>query len=87
MGILSTLKLFATHPVEAKAMLNFKIWRNPTNDMYENPEVSGINRETMQRCLYLLDLTSRSFAFVIKELQGDLCRAVCASLAQGLGLG
>lgn len=30
----------------------------------------------MKRCWEFLDLTSRSFAMVIKELDGELCRVV-----------
>ena len=35
----------------------------------------------MKRCWELLDMTSRSFAAVIKELEGDLCRAVRVTIA------
>ena len=39
-------------------------------------ETSGYNRKTMKRCWAFLDRTSRSFAAVIKELDGDLARVV-----------
>lgn len=34
----------------------------------------------MKRCWELLDLTSRSFAFVIKEVEGELARVVSEGL-------
>lgn len=38
------------------------------------------DREDMKRCWGFLDTTSRSFAAVIKELEGDLGRVVRAEL-------
>ncbi|EEB99568.1 hypothetical protein MPER_00731, partial [Moniliophthora perniciosa FA553] len=37
-------------------------------------ETSGWDRATMRRCWEFLDMTSRSFSAVIKELDGDLAR-------------
>jgi hypothetical protein len=36
----------------------------------------------MRRCWDFLDQTSRSFAAVIKELDGDLARTVCPSVVR-----
>jgi hypothetical protein len=77
MGILSILALAVTHPQELRALVTYKVWRDPLNDIKANPEESGWNRESMQRCWSLLDLTSRSFASVIKELKGEQSRVIC----------
>ncbi|GAA5995265.1 hypothetical protein JCM5350_008180 [Sporobolomyces pararoseus] len=63
------------HPNEAKAMVSYKIWRDPLNKIDQNPE-SGWDRPDMKRCWEFLDMTSRSFAAVIHELDGDLSRVV-----------
>lgn len=36
----------------------------------------------MKQCWMFLDLTSRSFSAVIKELEGELCRVVSCRRAQ-----
>lgn len=63
-------------PSETKAMIQWKIWRDPLHSIEANPEASGWNREDMKQCYKFLDLTSRSFAAVIKELEGELGRVV-----------
>nr|ODN93281.1 farnesyl-diphosphate farnesyltransferase [Cryptococcus depauperatus CBS 7841] len=67
-----------THPAELRAMVNFAIWRD-TRDITDPKELSTTcyNRPTMKKCWDFLDLTSRSFARVIRELEGDLARTVC----------
>ncbi|TKY88695.1 hypothetical protein EX895_002326 [Sporisorium graminicola] len=77
MGVLSYLLLGITHPTELRAMIGYKLWRDPLNDIKANPDASGWNRERMRDCWGLLDLTSRSFAAVIKELKGELSRVIC----------
>ncbi|UZJ56086.1 hypothetical protein CBS101457_005406 [Exobasidium rhododendri] len=77
MGVFQILALGVAHPQELRALITYKVWRDPLNDIKQNPEESGWNRETMQRCWFLLDLTSRSFAAVIKELKGELSRVIC----------
>jgi farnesyl-diphosphate farnesyltransferase len=60
-------------------MINYKIWRDASRDI-TNPKEFGTSfydRPTMRKTWDLLDHTSRSFAFVIKELDGDLARTVC----------
>lgn len=78
MSALSMLVLLITHPLEFRTLVQYKLWHNHDRDLtkpseYEN---TGWNRETMKRCWGLLDLTSRSFTGVIKELDGELARMV-----------
>lgn len=68
--------LGVTHPLELRSLINWAVWRDPKQRIEEMQE-SGYDRPNMKRCWELLDATSRSFAAVIKELEGDLCRAVC----------
>jgi farnesyl-diphosphate farnesyltransferase len=77
MGIFAILELAIKHPEELRAMVTYKVWRDPLNDIKSNPEESGWSRETMRDCWTLLDQTSRSFAAVIKELKGQLSRFIC----------
>ncbi|KAK8865743.1 farnesyl-diphosphate farnesyltransferase [Kwoniella newhampshirensis] len=64
--------------MELRALINFAIWRD-TRDITDVTELptTFYNRPTMQKCWKYLDLTSRSFARVVKELEGDLARTVC----------
>lgn len=58
-------------------MVNYKIWRE-TRDITNEKEfaATGYDRASMRRCWEFLDMTSRSFSMVIKELEGDLARIV-----------
>ena len=78
MGALEILSLALTHPNEFRILLQFWNYYEPTRDITKREEhpTSGWDRPTMRRCWQLLDLTSRSFAAVIKELDGDLARVV-----------
>ncbi|MCO5566106.1 hypothetical protein L7F22_019782 [Adiantum nelumboides] len=76
MGIVDIVSLALLHPQELRALVTYKVWRDPLNDIKTNPD-SGWERESMQRCWKLLDLTSRSFSAVIKELNGELSRVIC----------
>lgn len=79
----SLLKLLFTRPDDFRALLQFKIWHAPTRDLtaiQEHP-TSGWDRRSMRRCWEFLDMTSRSFAAVIKELDGDLARVVSSFFA------
>ncbi|KAI5478186.1 farnesyl-diphosphate farnesyltransferase [Pseudohyphozyma bogoriensis] len=64
------------YPSEGKMLVHYAVWRDPLHNFQEHPETSGWDRETMKTCWGFLDLTSRSFAAVIKELEGELCRVV-----------
>ncbi|KAL4400504.1 bifunctional farnesyl-diphosphate farnesyltransferase/squalene synthase [Malassezia pachydermatis] len=71
------LKLAITHPQEFRALISYKVWRDPVHDFKKNPKESGWDRERMRDCWGFLDATSRSFAAVIKELKGELSRVIC----------
>jgi len=72
-----TRQLF-THPSEFRSLVQYWLWHEPKRDITAlgEHETSGYNRKSMKRCWEFLDQTSRSFAAVIKELDGDLARVV-----------
>src|ERR1700761_7840004 len=78
MGVIEILTLALTHPQEFRILLQFWNYHEPKRDITRKEEhaSSGWDRPTMRRCWELLDFTSRSFASVIKELDGDLARVV-----------
>lgn len=78
MGALQILTLALTHPNEFRILLQFWNYYEPKRDITKKEEhsSSGWDRPTMRRCWELLDHSSRSFAAVIKELDGDLARVV-----------
>jgi hypothetical protein len=73
---LSTITTLLLHPTDLRAIISFYLYRDPLTSIEDIPEESGWNRTSMRRCWKLLDLTSRSFAMVIKELEGELGRVV-----------
>ena len=78
MAALNWIALLLTHPLEFKTLLQFWLYHESKRDiaaLKEHP-TSGWDRPTMQRCWQFLDMTSRSFSAVIKELDGDLARTV-----------
>ncbi|EMD39123.1 hypothetical protein CERSUDRAFT_152093 [Gelatoporia subvermispora B] len=79
MGVVSMLVLLLTHPLEFRTLVQYKLWHDENRDISAPGEVqnSGWDRKTMRRCWDFLDLTSRSFSGVIKEVEGDLARVVC----------
>lgn len=78
MGLSAYLYLLCTHPNEFRSLIQYKIWHESKRDITAQQEhdTSGWDRESMRRCWYFLDMTSRSFAAVIKELEGDMARMV-----------
>lgn len=72
------LGLLLTHPNEFRTLLQFYLFHTQKRDITAQQEhpTSGWHRQSMRRCWEFLDLTSRSFAAVIKELDGDLARTV-----------
>jgi hypothetical protein len=78
MGAFEILALAITHPHEFRILLQFWNYHEPKRDITRKEEhpSSGWDRPAMRRCWELLDFTSRSFASVIKELDGDLGRVV-----------
>ncbi|KAI0297826.1 isoprenoid synthase domain-containing protein [Multifurca ochricompacta] len=79
MGALEIVTLALTHPNEFRILLQFWNYHEPRRDITKKEEhaTSGWDRPTMRRCWELLDHSSRSFAAVIKELDGDLARVIC----------
>jgi farnesyl-diphosphate farnesyltransferase len=80
MGLLEIISLALTHPNEFRILLQFRNYYEPNRDIAKREQhpTSGWDRQTMRRCWELLDLSSRSFAAVIKmELDGDLARIIC----------
>ncbi|KIM60125.1 hypothetical protein SCLCIDRAFT_1217150 [Scleroderma citrinum Foug A] len=77
--VTSMLGLLLTHPSEFRTLLQFYLYHEQKRDITAKQEhpVSGWDRQTMRRCWAFLDKTSRSFAAVIKELEGDLARTIC----------
>ena len=63
--------------MELRAIVNFAIWHD-TRDITDTVELptTHYDRPTMRKCWDFLDLTSRSFARVIRELEGELARTV-----------
>lgn len=59
------------HPSEARALIHFKVWREPLHRREPEKECA-----TLRRNYELLDLTSRSFSAVIQELSPELRDAV-----------
>ncbi|KZT36866.1 squalene synthase, partial [Sistotremastrum suecicum HHB10207 ss-3] len=78
MGAKQYFILFFTHPNEFRNLVNYWLWHD-ARDITAKKEIanSGWDRESMRTCWKFLDLTSRSFAAVIKELDGDLARTIC----------
>lgn len=78
MSALSMLKLLFTHPLDFRTLLQFYVYHEPKRDISAPQEhaTSGWNRQSMRQCWEFLDQTSRSFAVVVKELDGDLARTV-----------
>lgn len=74
----SLLKLLFTRPGDFRTLLQFKLFHEYKRDLsaiHEHPS-SGWDRRSMRRCWEFLDMTSRSFSAVIKELDGELARVV-----------
>ncbi|KIJ12491.1 hypothetical protein PAXINDRAFT_171189 [Paxillus involutus ATCC 200175] len=77
--ITSMLGLLLTHPTEFRTLVQFYLFHEQKRDITAQQEhpTSGWDRSTMRRCWDFLDMTSRSFSAVIKELDGDLARTIC----------
>lgn len=78
MGVLGYLVMAVVRPLELRALINFAVWRD-TRDIKDTKELptTRYDQPNMRKCWEFLDLTSRSFARVIMELEGDLARTVC----------
>lgn len=67
-----TVLYLLTHPNELRAIIQWTTWHNPVHERDESKEC-----ESLKECFRLMDLTSRSFAAVIKELHPELLVPVC----------
>lgn len=82
MAALTWIALLLTHPLEFRTLLQFWLYYEQKRDiaaLKEHP-TSGWDRQTMRTCWKFLDMTSRSFSAVIKELEGDLARTVSSRI-------
>lgn len=78
MGAVNWIALLLTHPFEFRTLIQLWLYYEQKRDiaaLKEHP-TSGWDRASMRRCWEFLDMTSRSFSAVIKELEGDLARTV-----------
>ncbi|KAF7322208.1 hypothetical protein MKEN_00745500 [Mycena kentingensis (nom. inval.)] len=76
MALSTYLLLLLTHPQEFRTLLQYKLYHSPSRNLVTD-STSGWERDSMRVCWGFLDQTSRSFAAVIKELEGELARTVC----------
>ncbi|KAJ5730840.1 uncharacterized protein N7483_005348 [Penicillium malachiteum] len=72
MGFVSKAIYFSLHPIQLRSIIQWKVWHNPPHE--RNPKN---DTETQKACFKFLDLTSRSFSAVIKELHPELLLPVC----------
>ncbi|KAI9045880.1 bifunctional farnesyl-diphosphate farnesyltransferase/squalene synthase [Aspergillus affinis] len=72
MTLISNIFYYSFHPSELRSILQWKVWHNPVHERDTTNET-----ETQKECFKFLDLTSRSFSAVIKELHPELLLPVC----------
>ncbi|KAL3469424.1 isoprenoid synthase domain-containing protein [Aspergillus californicus] len=72
MGLAWNILYFSVHPSELRSIIQWKVWHNPVHERNEKEDT-----ETQKVCFKFLDLTSRSFSAVIKELHPELLLPVC----------
>lgn len=72
MPSISSIAYYLTHIHELRAIIQWKTWHNPVHERDESKETPEL-----KECFRFLDLTSRSFAAVIKELHPELLVPVC----------
>lgn len=78
MAVTNWIALLLTHPLEFRTLIQFHLYHEQKRDIAAQKEhpTSGWDRQSMRRCWEFLDMTSRSFSAVIKEVEGDLARTV-----------
>jgi farnesyl-diphosphate farnesyltransferase len=74
------LGLLVTHPLQFKALYLYHKTKRDITAQQEHA-TSGLDRASMHRCWEFLDIASKSFAAVTKELDGDLARTVTFHLS------
>ncbi|PQE32608.1 putative squalene synthetase protein [Rutstroemia sp. NJR-2017a WRK4] len=67
MGLVKNLLYFSVHPNQLRSILQWKLWHDPVHIRDPSKE-----SQTVRDCFKYLDLTSRSFSAVIKELNPEL---------------
>ncbi|KAF2141061.1 uncharacterized protein K452DRAFT_351719 [Aplosporella prunicola CBS 121167] len=68
----SDVVYYAFHAKELRSIMQWKIWHNPVHERDESKEC-----HSLRMCFSYLDMTSRSFSAVIKELHPELLVPVC----------
>ncbi|KAF7585346.1 bifunctional farnesyl-diphosphate farnesyltransferase/squalene synthase [Aspergillus hancockii] len=63
---------YMLHPNQLRSIVQWKVWHTPVHERDEKNET-----ETQKACFKFLDMTSRSFSAVIKELHPELLLPVC----------
>lgn len=72
MPSLKDVAYLLVHPNQLRSIIQWKLWHEPVHVRDPSKE-----SETERACFQYLDLTSRSFAAVIKELNPELLMPVC----------
>ncbi|KAI0000729.1 farnesyl-diphosphate farnesyl transferase [Xylariaceae sp. FL0662B] len=67
MGVLGNALYFAFHPNQLRSIIQWKVWHEPVYQRDPSKEAP-----TLRSCFEFLNLTSRSFATVIQELNPDM---------------
>jgi len=69
---LSDYLYYLVHIQELRSIIQWKVWHNPVHERDESKEP-----DSLKKCFYFLDKTSRSFSAVIKELHPELLVPIC----------
>ncbi|KAK4246494.1 farnesyl-diphosphate farnesyl transferase [Corynascus novoguineensis] len=72
MGAAQQALYFLLHPTQLRSIVQWKVWHDPVHKRDPSKETA-----TEKACFQYLDMTSRSFASVIKELNPELLMPVC----------
>ncbi|CAK7272082.1 bifunctional farnesyl-diphosphate farnesyltransferase/squalene synthase [Sporothrix epigloea] len=72
MPSISEIAWLLVHPSQLQSIIQWKLWHEPVHVRDPSKE-----SETERACFKYLDLTSRSFAAVIKELNPELLMPIC----------
>ncbi|KAI1264918.1 farnesyl-diphosphate farnesyltransferase [Xylariaceae sp. FL1019] len=67
MGALNNAVYYAFHPNQLRSIIQWKVWHEPVHE--RNPAKES---KTLKECYHYLNLTSRSFATVIQELNSEM---------------
>ncbi|KAL2268205.1 hypothetical protein VTJ83DRAFT_3051 [Remersonia thermophila] len=72
MGLAQQAIYFLFHPNQLRAIIQWKVWHEPVHKRDPSKETP-----TEKACFHYLNLTSRSFAAVIQELNPELLMPIC----------